>query len=174
MHDPAPASTSGGVAGRSWLVSGPTCFYCTPLLALSILMLLAQWYAMRGASVAFLSGKSGTNPPPRDDAVTPLVRANSVARESSCPPVTDATKELLDGYYSVHQKYEWVPFSPLLRSVRDNATVEPFDILMLSDSLDRNTIQFACQVWLPGRVWIEPQNNKFPGRRFSAVRCALS
>lgn len=79
-----------------------------------------------------------------------------------CPPIVSAARELLDGYYTTPAAYEWVPFSPALRSVPDGELGDPFDILFLSDSLDRLMMEWICMT-LPDWRFFSPQNNKFPG-----------
>ena len=91
---------------------------------------------------------------------------NSSDYRANCKPcasvVVKAADELLDGYYTTAQDYTWVPFASALRFVNDSVTVEPFDMLFLSDSLDRLMIEWICSK-LPSSKWLPPQNNKFPG-----------
>ncbi len=75
--------------------------------------------------------------------------ANNHTRISCCPPVVAAAKELLDGFYNPDTTNRWIPFSEALRSVPDDATVVPFDILILGEVLDKYMMDEMCSI-LPG------------------------
>ena len=66
------------------------------------------------------------------------------------PPVVAAADGLIDGYYTAN--HNWIPFSEALRSVNDSAVVEPYDLLIFGDSLDRYYIQDTCRL-LPGGIY---------------------
>lgn len=80
---------------------------------------------------------------------------------SCCPSVVSAARELLDGYYTTQENYEWVPFSPALRSVPDDELGDPFDILMLSDTLDQRMLEWICMK-LPESQYVSPEKAADP------------
>jgi hypothetical protein len=87
-----------------------------------------------------------------------------------CSPIVKAAAALTDGYHTTSADYAWVPYASALRSVNDSVQVEPFDVLILSDSLDRLMMEDVCKN-VPGGTWLPAQNNKFPGFGEGATIC---
>lgn len=128
------------------------------LFSLLTLLLLA----LASVQLALLSPSAFDIAGPSLSGVCRVAPASVNTACCSSLAVVTAARELLDGYYTTDKQYEWVPFSPALRSVPDSELGEPFDVLLLGDSLDRSMLEGICEK-LPGGAVRTREKNSAPG-----------